>query len=122
MTALLGRLRRPSDTDAFDRTLIAPMILGAILNPVNSSLIAVALVPIGIALGAPASETAWLVSGLYLATAVGQPVTGRLVDLYGPRPLYLVGTALVGIGGLLGALARVLLAVCHRPDCIRADW
>ncbi len=81
------------------------MILGSLLNPVNSSLIAVALVPIGIALGAPASETAWLVSGLYLATAVGQPVTGRLVDLYGPRPLYLVGTALVGIGGLIGALA-----------------
>lgn len=105
MTALLARLRRPADQKAFDRRLIAPMILGSILNPVNSSLIAVALVPIGIALGAPASETAWLVSGLYLATAVGQPVTGRLVDLYGPRPLYLVGTALVGIGGLVGALA-----------------
>ncbi|WP_157408477.1 hypothetical protein [Actinoplanes sp. N902-109] len=31
----------------FDRRLIAPMILGAVLNPVNSSMIAVAL-------GAPA--------------------------------------------------------------------
>ncbi|MDL5156335.1 MFS transporter [Actinomycetospora termitidis] len=90
---------------AFDRRLLAPMVLGSILNPVNSSLIAVALVPIGMALGAPASQTAWLVSGLYLATAVGQPVTGRLVDLYGPRPLYLVGTALVGIGGVLGVVA-----------------
>lgn len=90
---------------AFDRRLLVPMALGSILNPVNSSLIAVALVPIGIALGAQASQTAWLVSGLYLATAVGQPVAGRLVDLYGPRPLYLVGTMLVGIGGLLGATA-----------------
>ncbi|HEY2222965.1 MFS transporter [Actinomycetospora sp.] len=109
MTALLARLRRPAgtatDPAAFDRRLITPMVFGSILNPVNSSMIAVALVPIGIALGAPAAETAWLVSGLYLATAVGQPVTGRLVDLYGPRPLYLIGTALVGIGGLLGALA-----------------
>lgn len=105
MTGLLARLRRRPDADAFDRRLVPPMILGSLLNPVNSSLIAVALVPIGIALGAPAAETAWLVSGLYLATAVGQPVTGRLVDLYGPRPLYLAGTALVGIGGLLGALA-----------------
>ncbi|WP_433802760.1 MFS transporter [Actinomycetospora sp. CA-084318] len=91
--------------DAFDRRLLAPMVLGSILNPVNSTLIAVALVPIGAALGAPAAQTAWLVSGLYLATAVGQPVTGRLVDLWGPRPLYLVGTTLVGLGGLLGALA-----------------
>ena len=88
-----------------DRRLILPMALGAVLNPINSTMLAVALVPIGAALGAPASQTAWLVSGLYLATAVGQPVTGRLIDLYGPRRLFLAGATLVGAGGLLGALA-----------------
>ena len=100
-------LRRPSGPPAgrFDRRLITPMILGSILNPINSSMIAVALVPIGAALGAPPSETAWLVSGLYLATAVGQPVVGRLIDLYGPRLLFLVGSGLIGGGGLVGALA-----------------
>ena len=84
------------------------MILGALLNPVNSSMIAVALVPIGIAFGAPPAETAWLVGGLYLATAIGQPVVGRLVDTYGPRPLFLIGTTLVGLAGVLGALAPQL--------------
>lgn len=97
--------------DRFDRRLIAPMVLGSVLNPVNSSMIAVALVPIGRALGASAAETAWLVSGLYLATAVGQPAIGRLVDLYGPRRLYLAGTAMVGIAGLLGALSPNLGAL-----------
>lgn len=97
--------------DRFDRRLIAPMVLGSVLNPVNSSMIAVALVPIGRALGVSPAETAWLVSGLYLATAVGQPVIGRLVDLYGPRRLYLVGTALVGVAGLLGALSPNLGAL-----------
>jgi len=92
-------------TDTFDRRLIAPMMLGSLLNPVNSAMLAVALVPIGIALGVPAAETAWLVTGLYLATSVGQPVVGRLVDTYGPRPLYLFSTALVGIAGVIGALA-----------------
>ncbi|MGW4773573.1 MFS transporter [Nocardia sp. NPDC004278] len=92
-------------TTRFDRGLIAPMILGSILNPINSSMLAVALVPIGKAFGAPPSQTIWLVSALYLATAVGQPVLGRLVDRYGPRTLYLIGTALVGIAGVLGALA-----------------
>ena len=129
MTALLARLRRRPDPDAFDRRLVAPMILGSLLNPVNSSLIAVALVPIGIALGAPAAETAWLVSGLYLATAVGQPVTGRLVDLYGPRPLYLAGTALVGIGGWRAtftvnvplALACLVLGARRLPRGTRHD-
>ncbi|MFF0135020.1 MFS transporter [Streptomyces sp. NPDC005227] len=97
--------------DRFDRRLIAPMVLGSVLNPVNSSMIAVALVPIGSALGAPPSQTAWLVSGLYLATAVGQPVIGRLVDMFGPRRLYLIGTAMVGVAGLLGSLAPNLGAL-----------
>lgn len=93
---------------AFDRRLVAPMILGAILNPVNSTMIAVALVPIGIAFGAPPAQTAWLVGGLYLATAIGQPVVGKLVDGYGPRRLSLAGTALVGVAGVLGLLAPQL--------------
>ncbi|MGC4943268.1 MFS transporter [Kribbella sp. DT2] len=92
----------------FDRRLIAPMVLGSILNPINSSMLAVALIPIGSAFGVGPADTAWLVTGLYLATAVGQPVMGRLVDRYGPRPLYLIGTALVGVAGLLGALAPTL--------------
>lgn len=100
--------RAPQNPDDFNRKLIVPMVLGSVLNPVNSSLLAVALVPIGLALGAGPAATAWLVSGLYLATAVGQPVVGRLVDLFGPRRLYLAGTLLVGIGGLLGAIAPSL--------------
>lgn len=81
------------------------MILGAVLNPVNSSIIAVSLVPIGVAFGAPPSQTAWLVSALYLATAIGQPVVGRLVDLLGPRRLFLTGAAMTGLAGLTGMLA-----------------
>ncbi|OXY88865.1 MFS transporter [Streptomyces diastatochromogenes] len=107
LTPRTGRTARPSPT-GFDRRLIAPMVLGSVLNPVNSSMIAVALVPIGVAFGAPPAETVWLVSALYLATAVGQPVIGRLVDMYGPRRLYLTGAALVGVAGLLGACAPSL--------------
>jgi MFS family permease len=107
-------------TDTFDRRLTLPLVLGSVLNPVNSSMIAVALVPIGTAFGAPPSQTVWLVSSLYLATAIGQPVVGRLVDRFGPRRLYLVATALVGLAGLVGllapslpvlVLARVLLGI-----------
>jgi MFS family permease len=81
------------------------MLVGSVLNPINSSMLAVALIPIGAAFGVPPSQTAWLVTGLYLATAVGQPVMGRLVDIFGPRPLYLIATSLVGVAGLLGAFA-----------------
>ncbi|MCC5479320.1 MFS transporter [Streptomyces sp. NPDC059680] len=110
LTGRTDRAARPAPA-GFDRRLIPPMLFGSVLNPVNSSMIAVALVPIGVAFGAPPAETAWLVSALYLATAVGQPVIGRLVDMYGPRRLYLAGTALVGVAGLLGALAPTLGAL-----------
>lgn len=101
-----GRRRPPADR--FDRRLLPSMMLGAILNPINSSIIAVALVPIALAFGAPAAQTAWLVSALYVATAIGQPVVGRLVDRFGPRPVYLVGVSLTGIAGIIGMLAPAL--------------
>ncbi|WP_329022120.1 MFS transporter [Streptomyces sp. NBC_01423] len=98
-----GRDKGPEN--GFDRRLLAPMMTGAALNPVNSSIISVSLVPIGAAFGAPPSETAWLISALYLATAIGQPVMGRLIDLFGPRRLFLTGAALTGVAGVVGMLA-----------------
>lgn len=111
MTGMLRRIRpgganRPAD--GFDRRLLAPMMLGSVLNPVNSSIISVSLVPIGAAFGAPPSQTAWLISALYLATAIGQPVVGRLIDLFGPRRLFLAGTALTGVAGVVGMCAPSL--------------
>lgn len=97
-----GRL---GSNDGFNRKLIAPLVSGAVLNPINSTVMAVALVPVGVAFGEPPSATAWLVSGLYLATAIGQPLVGRLIDEYGPRRLFLPATALVGVAGVIGAAA-----------------
>lgn len=95
----------PAPAGRFDRRLLAPMMIGAILNPINTAIIAVALTPIGLALGAPASETVWLVSSLYLATAIGQPLVGRLVDIFGVRSLFLLGAVLVAAAGAIGLLA-----------------
>ncbi|MFB8206522.1 MFS transporter [Streptomyces sp. NPDC056010] len=111
MTRALKRWRPERDkgsAQGFDRRLLAPMMTGAALNPVNSSIISVSLVPIGAAFGAPPAQTAWLISALYLATAIGQPVMGRLIDLFGPRRLFLAGTALTGIAGVVGMLAPSL--------------
>ncbi len=103
-----------------DNWLAGTLILGSVMNPINTTTMAVALTPIGIAFGAPPAETAWLVSAFYLSTAVGQPVAGRLVDIVGARRTFLVSSAVIAAAGVLGTLApamwvlvltRVLLAL-----------
>ncbi|SFF24943.1 MFS transporter [Blastococcus tunisiensis] len=82
-----------------------PLCAGAVLNPVNSTVIATALSPIGSDLGVGSAATAWLVAVMYLASAIGQPVAGRLADQFGPRRVFLAGGMLVATAGVLGALA-----------------
>jgi MFS family permease len=89
------------------RNLI-PLLLGLTLNPINSSIIATALVPIGDAFHATAAETAWLIAALYLATSVGQPLMGRLADIYGALPIFYAGAALTMLAGVGGSLAPSL--------------
>ncbi len=45
-------------SNTFNKKLYTPMILGSILNPINSSMLAVALVPIAQAFGVPFYQTA----------------------------------------------------------------
>ncbi|MDT0461369.1 MFS transporter, partial [Streptomyces sp. DSM 41527] len=82
-----------------------PLLLGSLLNPVNSTMIATSLVAIGQDFHVGAADTAWLISALYLSSAVGQPAMGRLADRIGPRRVFLAGMAAVCAAGLIGALA-----------------
>lgn len=81
--------------------------LGTMLQPLNSSMIAVAIVAIAAHYGA-SGEVSWVISGLYIATAVAAPMTGSLGTMFGPRRVYLTGLALILAGGLLGAFAPTL--------------
>ncbi|WP_028922922.1 MFS transporter [Pseudonocardia acaciae] len=75
---------------------LATILLGTVLQPLNSSMIAVALVSIRTEFDAGAAAS-WLVSGLYITTAVAAPAMGRLADLVGARRVYLAGMTLVGL-------------------------
>jgi MFS family permease len=102
--------RHPARTAAARRArdlgprLLVPLCAGAVLNPVNSTMIATALSPIGREFGVGAGATAWLVSVMYLTSAIGQPVAGRLADQFGPRRVFLAGGVLVAVAGVVGAL------------------
>lgn len=75
--------------------LVGAVALGTLLNPLNSSMIAVALVTIQRHYGVGVATSTWLLSGFYLSAAVGQPLMGRLVDLFDPRRLFITGLLLV---------------------------
>jgi nicotinamidase-related amidase/predicted MFS family arabinose efflux permease len=82
--------------------------LGSVLNPINSTMLATALVPIAESLGTDIAATGWLIAALYLTTAVAQPTLGRLVDLLGARRIFLASLGLVGAAGLCGQFASTL--------------
>jgi MFS family permease len=83
---------------------VAPIAFGTILQPLNSSMIAVAMVAIRGHFHAGSSAT-WLVSGLYLAAAVAAPAMGRLADLFGPRRVSLGGLALLTVASAVAPMA-----------------
>jgi MFS family permease len=74
---------------------------GTILQGLNSAIIAVALIPIAEHFGT-SSSIPWLVSGLYIAAAVGSPTGGRLADLFGARRVYLIGLVIVLLASVAG--------------------
>ncbi|MBC2640213.1 MULTISPECIES: MFS transporter [unclassified Rhodococcus (in: high G+C Gram-positive bacteria)] len=77
---------------------------GSILQPLNSSMIAVAIVGIAAQFGSSSGIT-WVISALYIATAVTAPMAGKLGALLGARKVYLGGLALVALGSVAGLLA-----------------
>lgn len=79
------------------RWLLLAIALGTTLAPINSTMIAVALPNIQSDLGVSVSQTAWLVTLYLVAMAVGQPIGGRLGDLFGRRRVYLAGLLWFGI-------------------------
>src|SRR5580693_9758420 len=95
----------------FGPRLVTPMFMGAALNPINSSVIATALLSIAVAMGIPVGQTSILISSLYLTSAVAQPTAGRLSEEFGPRRVFLAGAATVLVAGIVGGLARNLTAL-----------
>lgn len=91
--------------NAFPWRFVAPLYMGSALNPINSSVIATALVPIATAMHVSVGQTLVLVSSLYLASAIAQPTAGKLAEEFGPRRVFMVGILTVLLGGIVGGVA-----------------
>lgn len=84
---------------------------GTLLNPLNSSMIAVALIDIRLAFDVDFATVSWLIASYYLASAVGQPLLGRVGDLVGRRRVFLVGLAVVAVASSVAPFAPSFAAL-----------
>ncbi|OAE00925.1 MFS transporter [Arthrobacter sp. OY3WO11] len=91
---------------------VAGLSLGTALNPLNSSMIAVALVVLRADFGLDVAAVTWVVTSFYLASAAGQPVMGRLADRFGPRRMFMLGMALVAVTCALAPFAPNFALLC----------
>jgi len=90
----------------------AGLALAAILAPLNSTIIAVALPSIADAFDAsPATATQWLVTAYLVVTIVAQSPAGKLADLWGTSRVLTLGRAAFGLGALLAAFSPSLLVL-----------
>ncbi|MFD7289323.1 MFS transporter [Streptomyces sp. NPDC059863] len=110
-TARAHAAKRGLQPEPFAWTFTAPLYVGSSLNPINSSIIATALVPIATELHVSVGSTAVLVSSLYLASAVAQPTAGKLAEVLGARRIFLSGIVVVLLGGVVGGLGQNLAAL-----------
>lgn len=82
---------------------------GVMLNPLNSSMISLALHQIQQDFHLSYATVSWLISSFYLSSAVAQPVMGRLGDQLGKKTIFLSGLILVLISSLMAPFASSFL-------------
>lgn len=88
--------------DRIPASVIFPVALGTVLNPLNSSMISVALVAIALDFQVTSTTVTWLISAFYLMASIGQPLMGRFADRFGPRRVFMLGMAIVVVSGVVG--------------------
>ncbi|WP_307038289.1 MFS transporter [Arthrobacter sp. B3I4] len=91
---------------------VAGLSLGTALNPLNSSMIAVALVVLQADFQLDVATVTWVITSFYLTSAAGQPLMGRLADRFGPRRLFLLGMVLVAATCALAPFAPNFALLC----------
>jgi len=99
---------------------LLPLILGNMLNPLNSTMLSTALTILCKSFSKDISSGALLITPLYLASAICMPLMGRLADVFSAKKVNLIGLFLILISVIVGILApdfiwliisRVLLGI-----------
>ena len=98
-----SRRRFPAESE-----VVVTVVLGTMLVPLNSTMIAVALPQLIVDFDATLTSAGWLVTGYLIAMASLQPVAGNLGDRVGRRPLVLAGLTWFAVASLGAGVAPSL--------------
>ncbi|MBZ5749601.1 MFS transporter [Metabacillus rhizolycopersici] len=86
--------------------LIAAIAFGIILNPLNTSMITVALPEIKNEFSLTSNDITWLIASYFIVCAMFLPLIGKLSDYYGRKKIFLFGLLLVSISSFAAPLSQ----------------
>ena len=97
---------RPPVTSRRDRIYaMAGVLLALLLSGLDQTIVATAGPEIQRDLSIPASLYAWLTTSYLVASTVMLPIYGKLSDIYGRKPILLVGVGLFLLGSVVAGLS-----------------
>lgn len=85
--------------------LITAVALGVILNPLNTTMITVALPDIKREFLLSSTDISWLIASYFIISAIFLPLIGKLSDYYGRKIIFLTGLLLVAISSFTAPLS-----------------
>ncbi|MFC9708725.1 MFS transporter [Paenibacillus sp. NPDC056933] len=88
-----------------NKWLMLSVGLGIMLNPLNSSMISVAIARLQQVYQLDFKAVSWIIFSFYIASAVAQPVMGKCSDLFGRRKIFLIGLVIVFVSSMLAPLS-----------------
>lgn len=88
-----------------EKLIILAVALGVILNPLNTTMITVALPAIQNDFELSATNISWLIASYFIISAIFTPLIGKLSDIYGRKLIFLIGLGLVVVSSILAPLS-----------------
>jgi MFS family permease len=111
-------MAHPHDATTEDRSparhpglVIAVLAFGSLCAALMQSLVIPIQGELPTLLGTSAANASWVVTATLLGSAVAMPVTGRLADIHGRKPVLVVSAAILLVGSLICAVSGSLVPV-----------
>ncbi|MFK0524058.1 MFS transporter [Paenibacillus illinoisensis] len=87
------------------RWLMISVGLGILLNPLNSSMVSVAIPRLQNVFHLDFTVVSWIIFSFYIASAIAQPIMGKASDLFGRRRIFQSGLVVSFAASLLAPLS-----------------